>query len=98
MIERSLRRTVLGTISSGNVFSDLGFRDPETELTKANAVIEIDEAIKRRGMARAAAAGILGMPLQALTDLMRGRTEPYTVDRLKELLRHLDEPKGVGSG
>ncbi|WP_274617675.1 hypothetical protein [Bradyrhizobium oropedii] len=34
-------------IGSGNVFADLGFADPETEPTKANVLIEIDEAIKK---------------------------------------------------
>jgi predicted XRE-type DNA-binding protein len=84
-----LRKSVLGTIGSGNVFADLGFPDPETELTKANVVIEIDEVIVRRGLAHAGAAWIMGMPLQALTELLRGHTEPYTVDRLKELLSRL---------
>lgn len=84
-----LRKTALGTIGSGNVFADLGFPDPETELTKANVVIEIDEAIKKRGPAHARAARIMGMPPRELTKLLRGRTEPYTVDDLKELLSRL---------
>lgn len=85
----ALRKTALGTIGSGNVFANLGFPDPETELAKANVVIEIDEAIEKCGLANAEVARTMDMPLQELTKLLRGHTEPYTVDRLKELLSRL---------
>ncbi|MHC4042973.1 XRE family transcriptional regulator [Bradyrhizobium sp. 23AC] len=78
-----LRKTSLGMIGSGNVFADLGFADSETELTKANLVIAIDEAIKTRGLADAEAARIMRTPLQELRKLLRGQTETYTVESLK---------------
>ncbi|MBR0707953.1 helix-turn-helix domain-containing protein [Bradyrhizobium liaoningense] len=84
-----LRKTALGTIGPGNVFADLGFPDPETELAKSNIVIEIDEAIEKRGLAHAKAARTMGLPPRELTKLLRGHTKPYTVDRLKELLSRL---------
>lgn len=84
-----LRNTALGTIGSGNVFADLGFADPATELTKANAVIEISEMIKKRGLTHEGAARAMRIPLQALTKLLRGDTEPYTVERLKVILSRL---------
>lgn len=67
----------------------LVFRIPETELAKANVVIEVDEAIEKRGLTCARAAKIMDMPLQELTKLLRGRTGPYTVEHLKELLSRL---------
>jgi len=84
-----LRKTALGTIGSGNVFADLGLPDPETELTKANVVIEIDEAIEKRGLTHASAAWTMEISLRELTKLLLGHTEHYTVDRLKELLSRL---------
>lgn len=83
------RKTALGTIGSGNVFADLGFPDPETELEKANVVIEIDGAIEKRGLAHAEAARTMHMSLQELTELLGGCTEHYSVERLKELLSRL---------
>jgi predicted XRE-type DNA-binding protein len=56
---------------------------------KANIVIEIDETIGKRGLTHVGAARLLGMPVAELTELLRGRTRPYTVDRLQELLRRL---------
>lgn len=76
-------------IGSGNVFADLGFPDPETELTKANVVIQIDEAIEKRGLAHAKAARTMGIPPRELTKLLRGHTKPYTVERLNALLSRL---------
>jgi predicted XRE-type DNA-binding protein len=84
-----LRKTALGTIGSGNAFADLGLPDPETELTKANVVIDIDGAIEKRGLTHARAARIMGTPASELTKLLCGHTEPYTVDRLKESLSRL---------
>ncbi|MCS3928997.1 putative XRE-type DNA-binding protein [Bradyrhizobium elkanii] len=84
-----LRNAALGVIGSGNVFADLGFEDPVTELTKAKVVIEVDEVIKKRGLTHAGAARIMRIPLQALTKLLHGHTGPYTVERLRELLGRL---------
>ncbi|MBR0899167.1 XRE family transcriptional regulator [Bradyrhizobium tropiciagri] len=56
---------------------------------KAKVVIEIDEAIEKLGLTQARADWIMEMPLRELTKLLRGHTEPYTVDRLKELLSRL---------
>jgi len=36
------------TPSSGNVFADLGFAEPEEELTKAQLASELRQIIKRR--------------------------------------------------
>lgn len=83
------RKTALGILGSGNVFADLGFPDPETELAKANVVIQIDEAVEKRGLTRARAARIVEMLPKELTKLLRGHTGPYTVDRLQKLLRRL---------
>ncbi len=77
--------TSFGVLGSGNVFADLGFVDPETELTKAKVLVEIDGAIKKRGLAHARAAQIMRMPVKGLAKLLDGQTQTYTVERLKEL-------------
>ncbi|WP_430642270.1 hypothetical protein [Bradyrhizobium arachidis] len=51
--------------------------------------MEIEEAIKKRGLAHAEAAWITRTPLRDLTKLLGGQTETYTVARLKELLSRL---------
>ena len=49
------------TASSGNVFADLGFGNPEEELLKAKVVREIRGIIKRRKLTQTKAAAVLGL-------------------------------------
>jgi predicted XRE-type DNA-binding protein len=49
------------TASSGNVFADLGFRNPEEYLLRANLVREIRGIIKRRKLTQTRAAVMLGL-------------------------------------
>ncbi|MFQ5757758.1 MAG: XRE family transcriptional regulator, partial [Acidiferrobacterales bacterium] len=44
------------TPGSGNVFADLGFAEPEEELTKAQLASHIRQIIKRRRLTQVAAA------------------------------------------
>ena len=41
------------TVSSGNVFADLGFANPEEELLKAKLIREIRAIIRRRRLTQA---------------------------------------------
>jgi predicted XRE-type DNA-binding protein len=47
------------TPSSGNVFADLGFAEPEEELTKAQLASHIRQIIRRRRLTRMAAAALM---------------------------------------
>jgi predicted XRE-type DNA-binding protein len=49
------------TASSGNVFVDLGFANPEEELLKAKLVRELRGIIKRRKLTQTKAAAMLGL-------------------------------------
>lgn len=83
---RETRKTVLGTVGSGNVFADLGLPDAETLLLKAKLVSKIDEVIKKRGLTQAEAAKIMGLSEQELSALRSGQTEDYSLERLRGLL------------
>jgi hypothetical protein len=47
------------TVGSGNVFTDLGFPNPEEELAKAQLASHIRQVIKRRRLTGAAAAKLM---------------------------------------
>ena len=49
------------TASSGNVFADLGFANPDEELLKAKLVREIRGILKRRKLTQTRAAVLLGL-------------------------------------
>jgi len=99
------RRTRDHVVGSGNVFKDMGLPNPEEELTKASLLFELCQAIKGSGMRQIEAARILGIPQPKVSNLLRGRTAGFSVQRLSLLLGKLgksvtivvsDEPPPAG--
>jgi predicted XRE-type DNA-binding protein len=65
------------TTSSGNVFADLGFANPEEELLKAKLVREIRGIIKRRKLTQTKAADMLGLKQPDVSALVTGRVGKF---------------------
>lgn len=78
------------TVSSGNVFADLGLANPEEELLKAKLVREIRGIIKRRKLTLAKAAVLLGLKRSDVSALVTGRVGKFSIDRLVRCLARLD--------
>jgi predicted XRE-type DNA-binding protein len=72
--------------SSGNVFRDLGFANPEQELLKARLLLQIQQTVKKRGLTQVQAAAVLGIKQPHVSNLMRGYTGRFSVERMMELL------------
>ncbi|MGH2533580.1 MAG: helix-turn-helix domain-containing protein [Thermomicrobiales bacterium] len=79
------------TVSSGYVFADLGFADPETELAKAELARHISQIIEDRNWTQATAAWAMGIDQPKVSALMRGRLEGFSTDRLMRLLNALGQ-------
>jgi predicted XRE-type DNA-binding protein len=77
------------TPSSGNVFADLGFENPEEMLLKAELVRQISKSIKEKELNQDRAAEILGIDQATLSDLVRGRFSGYSLERLFKYLNAL---------
>jgi phage-related protein/predicted XRE-type DNA-binding protein len=75
--------------SSGNVFADLGFADPEEMLLKAELARRISATIKARNLTQAQAAECLGVDQPKVSALMRGRLTIFSIDRLLRFLTAL---------
>jgi predicted XRE-type DNA-binding protein len=78
------------TASSGNVFADLGFGNPEEELFKAKLVREIRGIIKRRKLTQTKAAAMLGLEQPDASALVTGRAGKCSIDRLIRCLDRMD--------
>src|SRR3972149_3756098 len=76
-------------VSSGNVFADLGLRNPEVLLAKADLVYEISRTIEARGLTQAEAAEILGIDQPKVSALVRGRLDGFSMERLFRYLNAL---------
>jgi predicted XRE-type DNA-binding protein len=79
------------TLSTGNVFRDLGFRCEEAEhlLIRADLMLEVQELIASRRLKQKAAAKILHVTQPRVSDLLRGRIDLFSTDALIDMLAHL---------
>jgi predicted XRE-type DNA-binding protein len=76
--------------SSGNVFTDLGLPNPEEHLAKATIALAIARTIRERGLTQEQAGAVLGLTQPKVSDLVRGRLDKLTLDRLMRYLCKLD--------
>jgi len=79
------------TASSGNVFADLGFSEPEEELTKAQLAVLIRQVIARRRLTQVAAAAAMGIDQPKVSALLNGRLANFSSQRLMKLLTALGQ-------
>jgi predicted XRE-type DNA-binding protein len=79
------------TASSGNVFADLGFAEPEEELTKAQLASHIRQVIKRSRLTQVAAGARMGVDQPKVSALLNGRLTNFSSDRLMRLLTALGQ-------
>ena len=82
------------TPSTGNVFRDLGFSKGEAQhlLIRADLLIQVQKAIKTKGLKQAEAAKVLRVTQPRVSDLLRGRIDLFSSDALIDMLASL----GVG--
>jgi predicted XRE-type DNA-binding protein len=90
MVKKS-KPSIPVTPSSGNVFADLGFAEPEEELTRAELASQIRQVIKRRRLTQVAAAAIMGVDQPKVSALLNGRLANFSTDRLMRLLTALGQ-------
>ena len=68
----------------GNVFKDLGFREPEARnlALRAEIMIRIEEFVERSRMTQARAAARLGLTQPRLNALLKGKIDQFSLDAL----------------
>ena len=77
------------SVSSGNVFADLGVDAPEEALAKAKLTAQISEIIAAKGLTQAAAAKVLGIDQPKVSALLRGKLMGFSTERLIRFLNVL---------
>jgi len=71
------------------VFVDLGFRDADERLWKAQLAIEISQLIESKGWTQAQTAERVGLDQPKISHLRRGRLSGFSSDRLFAILNRL---------
>jgi len=79
------------TAGSGNVFADLGFAEPEEELTKAQLASHIRRIVKRRRLTQVRAAALMGIDQPKVSALLNGRLANFSSGRLMRFLTALGQ-------
>jgi predicted XRE-type DNA-binding protein len=73
-------------VGSGNVFRDIGLRNPEQHLIKAQLTLKIDRIMKKKGMKQGDAAKLFGVKQPDISKLLRGDFRQFSVERLLRFL------------
>lgn len=79
------------TESSGNVFQDLGFKDHELRIAKAELAARIADLIVSNKYTQQEAAKILKIRQPKVCALMSGKLEGFSIERLLKFLIRLDQ-------
>lgn len=74
------------TKSSGNVYADLGLKNPDEHALKAELVRQIAAVIKDQDLTQTAAARRLGIAQPDVSKLLRGHFRQFSVERLMRFL------------
>ena len=77
--------------STGNIFADLGFANPEREQLKARLTVQIYRLVKQRCLTQTEAGEILGIKQPHVSSLMRGHSGAFSVERLLDFLTALGQ-------
>jgi predicted XRE-type DNA-binding protein len=87
--KRTGKRGARVSDGSANVFADLGLRNPDQELLKAQLTLQIFVILKDSGRTQGEIAKLLGVQQPQVSLLMRNRTGNFSVGRLMEFLTAL---------
>jgi hypothetical protein len=78
-------------VGSDNVFRDLGFPEGEAQnlLLRADLVMHIRKVIEKLGITQAEAAKRASITQPRMNDLVKGRTEKFTLDAMVNVAAQL---------
>jgi predicted XRE-type DNA-binding protein len=78
------------TKSSGNVFQDLDLKNAKELHAKANLADGIASIIEEKSITQQSAADIVGTSQAKISDVIHGRLDKFTMDRLIRMLLAFD--------
>lgn len=90
-----MTRKPVATMGSGNVFTDLGFDNPEEMRLRADVVQELRAIIAEKGLTQTEATRLFGVRQPDLSALLRGRLTKYSLERLLTFLTALDRDVAI---
>ena len=74
---------------SGNVFVDIGSRDPQEKLLRAKLLSAAQAVIKRRRLSQARISEMTGLKQPEVSNLVNGKFTAFSADRVASILASL---------
>lgn len=75
---------------SGNVFADLGLKNADQLLARAQIGLHVFEILKQQKLKQREIAEVLGIAQPDVSHLMNGHFSRFTTDKLLDFLKRLD--------
>ena len=88
---KTAKRAVTVEESSGNVYADLGFANPQDMLAKAQLAHRICQLVAARGLTQTKAAEMMGLDQPKISALMRGKLKGFSTERLFRCLNDMGQ-------
>lgn len=87
---RKKRKAIEFEEGSGNVFADLGLREADQLLTRAQIGFHVFEILQEKKLKQREIAAILGIAQPDVSHLMNGHFSRFTTEKLLDFLKRLD--------
>jgi predicted XRE-type DNA-binding protein len=84
------RKTIEFEEGSGNIFADLGLKDADQLLARAQIGYHVFKILRDEKLKQREIAEVLGIAQPDVSHLMNGHFSRFTTDKLLEFLRRLD--------
>jgi predicted XRE-type DNA-binding protein len=84
------RKSIEFEESSGNVFADLGLKDADQLLARAQIGFHVFKILESKKLKQREIAKVLGIAQPDVSHLMNGHFSRFTADKLLDFLKRLD--------
>lgn len=82
-------KTIQVEDGSGNVFVDIGSRNPQEKLLRAQLLSAAQAVIRRRRLSQARIAAMTGLKQPEVSNLVNGKFTAFSADRIASILSSL---------
>jgi len=84
------RKSIKFEEGSGNVFADLGLKDADQLLARAQMGFHVFKILEEKNLKQREIASILGIAQSDVSHLMNGHFSRFTTDKILDFLKRLD--------
>src|SRR5580698_8005928 len=84
------RKPIKAEVGSGNVFADLGLKEADQRLTRAQIGFRVFKILEDKKLKQREIADVLGIAQPDVSHLMNGHFSRFTTDKLLDFLKRLN--------